>query len=177
MVRNQNWNTLKSCYWEFFCNIRNRLSVRDGILVYDDGAVIPRPLGQILVDSLHLTHLGQGGNLEAAKYVLYPYLHRDLIATAQNCKECRQKGKNLKLIPGKQQFTALDAVVEPNDEIQLDFAGPLPDENKKEVYILVDVDQFSRFPTAKVVTNNKADKKVRFMPTHIVNHGLPRNVR
>ena len=26
-------------------------------------------------------------------------------------------------------YTPLNAVVEPNEEIQLDFAGPLPDEN------------------------------------------------
>ena len=40
---------------------------------------------------------------------------------------------------------ALDAVVEPHEEIQLDFAGPLPDENNKVVYIPVAVDRFSRF--------------------------------
>ena len=81
--------------------------------------------------------------LEAAKNAWYPYLHRDIIARAQNCKECRQKSKNLKVVSGKQHFTALDAVVEPNEEIQMDFAGPLPDETNKEVYIVVGVDRFS----------------------------------
>ena len=90
--------------------------------------------------------------LEEAKNVWYPYLHRDIVAAAQNCKECRQKGKNLKVSSGKQHFMALDAVVEPNGEIHLDFSGPLPDENNKEDYILVGVDRFSRFPSAKVVT-------------------------
>ena len=71
----------------------------------------------------------------------------------------------------------LDAVVEPNEEIQMDFVGPLPDENHKEVYILVGVDRFSRFPSAKVVTNTKADTIVRFMQTHIVNQGVPQNIR
>ena len=84
-----------------------------------------KQLRQIIVDSLHLTHPGQGGMLEAAKNKWYPYLHRDIVATAQNCKECRQKEKTLKVISGKQHFTALDAVVEPNEEIQLDFARPL----------------------------------------------------
>ena len=71
----------------------------------------------------------------------------------------------------------MDAVREPNEEIQLDFAGPLPDENDKEVYILVGVDRFSRFPYAKVVSNNRADTIIRFMQNHIVNHGVPRNIR
>ena len=77
--------------------------------------------------------------LEAAKHKWYPYLHRDIVATAQNCKRCREKGKNFKIISGKKHYTTLDAMVEPNEEIQLDFAGPLPDENDKEVHILVGV--------------------------------------
>ena len=136
MVRGQKWETIKSCYGPYFYNVRNRLSVRDGILLYDQ-AVIPKQLRKTLVDSLHLTHPGQGGMLEAAKNVWYPFLHRDIMATAQNCKECRQKGKNLKVISGKTHSTSLDAVEEPNQEIQLDFAGPLRDENNKDVYILV----------------------------------------
>ena len=100
------------------------------------------------MDASHLTHPGQGGMLEAAKHVWYPYLHRDIVATAQNCKNCRDKGMNLKIISGKKHYTTLDDVVEPYEKIQLDFAGPLPHENNKEVYILVGVDRFSRFPYA-----------------------------
>ena len=59
----------------------------------------------------------------------------------------------------------------------MDFAGPLLDENNKNVYILVGVDRFSQFPYAKVVANNKADTIIKFMQTHIVNHGVPRNIR
>ena len=115
--------------------------------------------------------------IESTKHVWYPYLHRDIVATAQNCKNCREKGENLKVISGKKHYTTLDAVVEPNKEIQLDFAGPLPDENDEKVYILVGVDRFSRFPYAKVVSNNRADTINRFMQNHIVNHGIPRNIR
>ena len=68
-------------------------------------------------------------------------------------------------------------MVEPNEEIQFDFAGPLPDENDKKVYILVGVDRFSRFPYAKVLTNNKADTIIRFMQNHIVSQGVPRAIR
>ena len=59
----------------------------------------------------------------------------------------------------------------------MNFAGPLPEENGKEVYILVEVDRFSCFPYAKFVTNYRADTSIRFMQTHIVNHGVPRNIR
>ena len=90
------------------------------------------------------------------------------MATAQNCKNCREKGKSFRVISGKKHYTTLDAVVEPNEEIQLDFAGLLPDENDKEVYILVYISDR---------TNNKADTIIRFMQNHIVNQGVPRVIR
>ena len=128
------------------------------MLLYEDRAVIPKQLRQIILDSIHLTHPRQ-------------------ITAAQNCQECRVKGKSLQVITGKKHFTGLDAVVEPYEKIQLDFAGPLPDENNKDVYILVGVDSFSRFLSTKVVANNKADRTSKFMQTHMVNHGVPRNIR
>ena len=121
------------------------MSVRDNILPYDDRVVIPKQLRPTLKDALHLTHLRKGGMLEAAKHVWYPYLHRDIVATARTCNNCREKGKNFKVFSGKKHYTTLDSVIEPNEAVQLDFAGPLPDENDKEVFILVGVDRFSRF--------------------------------
>ena len=171
MVKQQKWNSVKHCYSLYVYNVRHQLSVRDSLLLYDDRVVIPKQLRPTLMDALHLTHPGQGGMLEAAKPVWYPYLHRDIVATAQNCKNCRDKGKNLKIIPGKKHYTTLDAVVEPNEIIQLNFTGPLQDDNDKEVYILVGVDRFSRFPYAKV-SNNRADTIIRLLQNHIVNYGV-----
>ena len=65
--RGQKWDNLKSCYGAYFYNVRNRMSVRDGILLYDDRAGIPKQFRQTLVDSQHLIYRGQGGILEAAK--------------------------------------------------------------------------------------------------------------
>ena len=35
----------------------------------------------------------------------------------------------------------MEPVVEPNEEVQLDFAGPLPDELSRDAYILVAIDK------------------------------------
>ena len=106
--------------------MRDKLSVRDNVLLYDDRAVIPKKMSQIILKSIHLTHPGQGGMIQVAKHVLYSYFNRDLVKLAQNCKECRAKIKNLKVFSQKKKhFATLDAVVEPNEEIQMDFARPL----------------------------------------------------
>ena len=77
MVKQQKWDNIKDCYGTYFYNVRHRLSVRDNILLYDDRVVIPKQLIPTHMNALHLTYPGQGGMLEAAKHVWYPYLHQD----------------------------------------------------------------------------------------------------
>ena len=52
-------------------------------------------------------------------------MHRELIVKASECKPCTAIGKNLKSIIPAEQFTPC---VEPNQEIQIDFGGPIFDE-------------------------------------------------
>ena len=65
----------------------------------------------------------------------------------------------------------MEPVVEPNDEVQLDFAGLLPDELNKDAYILVAIDKGSKFPTAQFVRNTTADITINFMQRYISNNG------
>ena len=71
----------------------------------------------------------------------------------------------------------MEPVVEPNEEVQLDFAGPLPDELNRDAYILVAMDKWSQFPTAKVVANTTADIAIKFMQRYISKNGVPRRLR
>ena len=96
---------------------------------------------------------------------------------AQNCKQCTEQGKNLKPILGKNLSFQMEPVVEPNEEVQLDFAGPLPDELNRDAYILVAIDKWSKFPTAKVVSNTTADIAIKFMQRFISNNRVPRRLR
>ena len=68
----------------------------------------------------------------------------------------------------------MDLVVEPNEEVQLDFVGPLPDESNKYAYILVAIDKWSKFPTAKVFSNTAADIVKKIMQRYTSNNGVPR---
>ena len=71
----------------------------------------------------------------------------------------------------------MEPVVKPNEEVQLDFARPIPDELNEEAYILVAIDKWSKFPTAKVVTNTTADIAIKFMQRYISNNGVPCRIR
>ena len=65
-------------------------------------------------------------------------------------------------------------MVEPDEEVQLDFAGPLPDELNRDAYNLVAIGKWSKFPTAKVVTNTTAHIAIKFMQIYFSNNGVPR---
>ena len=71
----------------------------------------------------------------------------------------------------------MNSVVEPNEEVQLDFAGSLPDELNKGANILVAIDKWSKFQIAKVVSNTTADVAIKFMQRNISNNGAPRRSR
>ena len=83
----------------------------------------------------------------------------------------RQKSQNNKR--EKHSFQ-MEPVVEPNEEVQLDFEGPLLDELKKDTYILVAIDKWSKFPTAKVVS---VDVTIKSMQRYISDNGVPRRLR
>ena len=68
-------------------------------------------------------------------------------------------------------------MVEPNEEVQLDFTRPLPDESNRDAYILVAIDKWSKLPTAKVVTNTTADVAIKFMQRYTSNNWVPRRLR
>ena len=96
---------------------------------------------------------------------------------AQNCTHCTEQGKNLKPIIGKKHSLQMEPVVDPNEEVKLDFAGPLPDELNRDAYILVALDNWSKVPAAKVIRNTTADVAIKFMQRYISNNGVPRRLR
>ena len=52
---------------------------------------------------------------------------------ATECKPCTTIGKNLKFVIPAKQFNPHIPCVEPNQEIQIDFGGPIFDEKGNEI--------------------------------------------
>ena len=86
-------------------------------------------------------------------------------------------GKNLiSVIPAK-QFTPHIPCVEPNQEIQTDFGGPIFDEKGNEVYFLAAIDRFSKYPTAYIYDKANGPNLLKFLDMYIETHGIPRSIR
>ena len=83
--------------------------------------------------------------LVLANRILWPNIHSEIVSKAKACRRCIDKGKNHRASIPKSQLGKLPSLTEPNQKIQMDFAGPIPYKNSTQNnYILVKVDRLSR---------------------------------
>ena len=178
LVEKQDWLSLKKTN-PIFYKIHRDLSVTpSGCLLYDNRLVIPAKLRPMVLQTVHSKHPGQAGMLALAKLIWYPQIHSEIVAQAQSCKHCIEKGKNLKPLIARTNLGSLPTLVEPNEEIQMDFAGPIPFKNNTQNnYILVTVDRLSRYPHAEIFNNCDTNTAIEYLESYCKVHGIPRSIR
>ena len=116
--------------------------------------------------------------LALVKLVWWPHMHSEIVSKSKACRHCTNKDKNLEAIIPKNQLGNLPKLKEPNEEIQMDFAGPIPYKNKTQNdYILVTVDILSRFPHAETFHNCETETAIEYLEKYCKLHGIPRLIR
>ena len=130
-----------------------------------------------MMDVLHATHPGAWAMIELAHRLLWPFINRDLINKLKTCRPCTEFGKNLKSIIPTTKWSPMKPWVEPNEEIQIDFGGPILDGQGREVYFLACIDRFSKFPTRKLYSNANATNIEHFLTKYIAIQEVPRSIR
>ena len=163
-------NPYKHSYWR-------DLHVRSGCVCIDERVAIPNVLREALIDDIHASHPGTWGMICMATHSWWPYMHRELIVKSTECKPCTVIGKNLKSVIPTKQFTPHIPCIEPNQEIQIDFGGPIFDEKGNEVYFLAAIDRFSKYPTAYIYDKANGPNVLKFLDLYIDTHGIPRSIR
>ena len=174
MIKDKDWESLKKSN-KYLYSLRKDLAITEsGCMLYDNKLVNPRNLKQIVIDAIHQTHPGQACMLSLGKLIWFPCIHRSLTSKDQTCEECTKQGKNLKPLLPKQNLGKLPPLLEPNEELQMDFAGPIPFRNHTDnYYILVSADRYSRFPTAIVYKNWDASTAIEYLEEYCKFHGIP----
>ena len=74
------------------------------------------------------------------------------------------------------KFGKLPVAKSPNEEISLDFAGPLHNANVKKNSLLVSVDNHSGWPDALFLPNPTTEKVIEFLTENIVRNGIPKRI-
>ena len=70
----------------------------------------------------------------------------------------------------------LPPVNSPNEEIQLDFIGPITD-NHRRFYILLSIDWYSKWPSASFCKYTDGETAVKFLEQYIQLNGIPKTIR
>ena len=128
------------------------MHVNGECLYFDGRLVIPGCLGNIMLHQLHGAHPGYFAlkNL-ATLYIWWPKIYHEILVYGENCIECVKAGKNFKPLLKQEDRGKLLAVIQSNQEMELDFAGPLPLTYGRK-NILVCVDRFLKHLSAKITS-------------------------
>ena len=116
------------------------LHVRSGCVYVDERVAIPDSIQNAVLESLHLTHPGSRGMITLGQYAFWPYMHREILNKAAQCKLYTDIGKNLKPIVPASKWKPFLNCSEPNEEIQIDFGGPITKERDQDIGFFACVD-------------------------------------
>ena len=103
---------------------------------------------------LHHGHAAADKMDKAAEAFWWPGIYRKIREKSESCPSCRAAGKNLTTQIPSTEMNHLELLIEPNHELQLDFAGPIKSKTCEDVKILVAVDRFSKWPATQICKKN-----------------------
>ena len=153
------------------------MHVKNGCVCIDDRIALPHAIKDAYVDAIHATHPGTWGMTDMATHAWWPYMHRDIATKTAKCNPCVKIGKKLKPIIPANKWAPLNLCKIPNEEIQIDFGGPIYNEKNQKIYFLACIDRFSKFPTAEVFDRANGDNILKFLQEYVLLHGIPRAIR
>jgi transposase InsO family protein len=152
--------------------VKDQLTVTDrGIILKGHKVVLPRSLYQQATDLAHEGHQGlvKSKTLMRSK-VWFPQMDSYLTTRIKDCIPCAATNS------GKQQQTPLKMSklpTKPWTEISADFFGPLPTGE----YILVVIDDYSRFPMCEVLRSTSATATIPAIDRILSTMGIPAVLR
>ena len=129
------------------------------------------------VNGIDMDHISAAKMDQLAEAFSWPGMLREIQEKAETCPSCRAAGKNIITQNPSTEKNKLEILPEPNQEIQLDFAGPIKSKTRGDIYILVAIDRFSKWPTAHVCKNTATRTVIKLLTKYFADNGTPRCIR
>ena len=161
----------------YMANFWDDASVINDCIIIDNRVAIPTCLRKAVMARLHRTHPGQEAMVDAAQYLWWPKMHREIIDLCQTCRSCSAYGKNLKTSKTFNSAEPLPELSEVNEELQIDLASPMFDSKGKKLFIIVAIDRFSKYPSAMITRKSGSEKILKFLKNYIHQNSIPKNLR
>ena len=106
---------------------------------------IQKAIKEAMLEDIHLTRPGCFALLSLAQHCWWPYIHRDLLARASECKACTDIGKNLKPLIPRSKWLPLTKCNESNEEMQIDFRCPNLNKKVIQKFFLIAIDRYFKY--------------------------------
>ena len=167
------WVQLKiKCDLGAFKQIKDELSVtEDGILIRGNRIVIPNSLQQKILVIAHQDHQGIVRTKQLVrKFVWFPNIDAMVENTIKHCQQCQIHTPRRHAIEPLSMSKMPDG---PWEELSIDFFGPL----KTGKYIMVLVDDYSRYPIALLITSTSAKTVIPALNEILSTFGIPSKIR
>ena len=155
---------------------QRQLSTRFGVVFYDDRIIIPKSLRTTIIMLLLKGHAAIYKITAAAKPFWWPRLVRDIQQKCEECIPCKMAGKNIKPQLPMSEINYLPLAEKTNQEIQLNFIGPIRFEHRR-FYILLSIYRYSRRPAACICEAPTGKTAKNFLEQYITLNGLPQTKR
>ena len=126
---------------------QKQLSTIFGVVFYDNRIIIPKALRTTIILLIHKGHAVINKMTAAAKPFWWPRITRDILQKCDECIPCEMACKNFKRQLPIAETNYSPTVEKINQEIQLDFIGPISFRHRR-FYLLLSIDRYSRWPTA-----------------------------
>ena len=104
-------------------------------------------------------------------------MHRHIVQLSKDCPQCTKFGKNLKANTSFNSTKPLPLLSGPNEELQLDYVGPLLDSDGNNIYILVAIDRYSKYPSGMIIRSTGGKKIIKFLKSYIQQHSIPKSIK
>ena len=116
--------------------------------------------------------------LSNAKIFWWPEMRTNIEQRVKDCTACLATGKNLKYQISKNKYGKLEKLSEPRQETQIDFTGKLHNKNLNcEPQILIAIDRFSNWPTAKICKTSETKEVTSFPSNQFSLYGIPEIIK
>ena len=154
-----------------FARFKDELSVTDGVVLRDHRLVIPDSLQRRVVNIAHQAHQGIVKTKQLLREkVWFPGIDKQVEEAVASCIPCQSS------YPGpnpREPMCPTPLPEAPWTELAIDFAGPFPSGD----YILVVIDEYSRFPEAEIIPSTAASVVIPVLRSIFARQGIPSTIK
>ena len=113
-----------------------KLSSRFCFVLIEDKIIIPVNLRTTIIGLLHRGPPAINKMTNAARHFWWPRITEATQKKCDSCIPCKMSGKNIKPYIPNTETVNISRLKSPNQEIQLDFIGPITESNRRFFYIV-----------------------------------------